>query len=158
MPEKVRERKPPKGLSRLFFRTPILLYRMGLGWVFGSRMILLNHVGRKTGLPRQAVLEVARHDKETDTYVINAGFGDKSDWYQNILQNPEVTIRVGRRTLPVRAERLPAEAGGDIMVNFSLEHPVEARIARMMGYAVDGTVEGWRTLGETMLFVALRPR
>jgi deazaflavin-dependent oxidoreductase (nitroreductase family) len=158
MPEKIRERTPPKGLSRLFFRTPILLYRMGLGWVFGNRMLLLNHVGRKTGLPRQAVLEVAHHDKETDTYVVNAGFGDQSDWYQNVLQNPEVSIKVGRRTLPVRAERLPAEAGGDIMLNFNREHPFEARIARMMGYDVNGTDESWRALGETMLFVTLRPR
>lgn len=158
MPEKIRELKPPRGLARLFFRAPILLYRMGLGWILDNRMLLLNHVGRKTGLPRQAVLEVAHHDKESDTYIVNAGFGDQSDWYQNVLQNPEVSIRVGRRALPVRAERLPVEAGGGVMLDFSREHPFEARFARLLSYNVDGTDEGWRALGEKMLFVALRPR
>ncbi|MEV0085192.1 hypothetical protein [Saccharopolyspora sp. NPDC050642] len=55
--------RPPKGLSRLLFRLPIHLYRWGLGWLFGSRLVLVNHVGRVTGKPRQVVLEVVSRDR-----------------------------------------------------------------------------------------------
>ncbi len=36
-------RKPPTGIMRFFFRTPIWLYRLNLGWIMGNRFLLLNH-------------------------------------------------------------------------------------------------------------------
>ena len=49
----------PRGLACLAFRLPIGLYRLRLGWLLGDRL-LLTHIGRKSGLPRQAVIEVVR--------------------------------------------------------------------------------------------------
>lgn len=158
MPEKVRELKPPRGLSRLFFRSPVLLYRLGLGWLMGNRLLLLNHIGRKSGLQRQAVLEVAHHDQATDTFIVNAGFGEQSDWYRNLKENPNVSIVIGRRIIDVKAESLPEGMGGEVMEAFAKEHPLEARMSSLMGYRVDGTDEDWNALGEQMLFVQLRPR
>jgi deazaflavin-dependent oxidoreductase (nitroreductase family) len=158
MPEKIRELKPPRGLSRLFFRFPTWLYRLKLGWLFGERMLLLNHTGRKTGLPRQAVLEVVQHDKETDAYVVNVGFGEQTDWYQNLMANPEASIVVGRRRIDIYAEVVPPEAGGEIMVDFAQRHPLESRMSSLAGYKVDGSSEDWRALGRLMKFIALRPR
>jgi deazaflavin-dependent oxidoreductase (nitroreductase family) len=158
MPEKIREPRPPSGLGRIFFRLPILLYRVGLGGLLGKRMLLLNHVGRKSGLPRQAVLEVVHHDEGTGTYVVNAGFGEKSQWYQNLLVNPEATIQVGRRVMPVRAERLQPKDGGEVFLNFARAHPFEARFVGALGYRVDGTDADWRAVGEELLFVSLKPR
>jgi len=158
MPEKVRELIPPRGLSRIFFRFPIWLYRIKLGWLFGERMLLLNHTGRKTGLPRQAVLEVVQHDKDTGAYVVNVGFGEKTDWYQNLLANPEASIVVGRRRIDIYAEILPPEAGSEVMVDFAQRHPLESRLSGLAGYKVDGSPEDWRALGRLMKFIALRPR
>jgi deazaflavin-dependent oxidoreductase (nitroreductase family) len=158
MPEKVRELKPPRGLSKLFFRSPILLYRLGLGWLMGNRLLLLNHIGRISGLQRQVVLEVAHHDQAADTFIINAGFGEQSDWYRNLKANPDVSIVVGKRFIEVRAEPLPAGMGGEVMVTFAKEHPLEARMSSLTGYRVDGTDQDWHALGEQMLFVQLRPR
>ncbi|HVA07284.1 MAG TPA: hypothetical protein VNG12_11145 [Acidimicrobiales bacterium] len=42
-------------------RFPIYLYRARLGFVFGSRLLLLEHVGRHTGARRYVVLEVVDH-------------------------------------------------------------------------------------------------
>lgn len=42
--------------SRRVARAPISLYRVGLGFVFGSRMLMLEHVGRRTGARRYVVL------------------------------------------------------------------------------------------------------
>lgn len=44
--------------SRTLMRAPIWTYRAGLGFVFGSRLLMLEHIGRKSSLPRQVVLEV----------------------------------------------------------------------------------------------------
>ena len=64
MPEKTSELKLPHGLSRLAFRLPIWLYHSHLGWLLGTRFVLLTHTGRKSGLSRQTVLEVVRYDKD----------------------------------------------------------------------------------------------
>lgn len=101
------ERKPVTGLKKFFFRAPLFLYRMGLGGLLGQRFLLLNHTGRKSGQPRQTVLEVVNHDKTNDTYFIASGFGKKSDWYLNILTHPKVEIQVGWRKMAVTAVPSP---------------------------------------------------
>jgi hypothetical protein len=49
--------------SRTLMRAPIWIYRARLGFLFGSRMLLLEHVGRKSGRRRQAVLEIVDQPK-----------------------------------------------------------------------------------------------
>ena len=58
---------PPRGIKRLFFRFPLLLFKAGLGPLFGQRFLKLTHTGRVSGLERETVLEVVKHDTETDT-------------------------------------------------------------------------------------------
>ena len=48
---------------RWLVRAPIWLYRAGLGFVFGSRFLLLQHRGRRTGQVRQVMLEVVDHQR-----------------------------------------------------------------------------------------------
>jgi len=158
MPEKIRELSPPRGLSRAFFRFPIYIYRLGLGGIFGKRMLLLNHTGRVSGLPRQAMLEVVNHDPDTGTFVVNAGFGPDSDWYRNLMAHPDASIVVGRKKIDVRAEELAPTEAGPLMLNFVRQHPQEARFVRQLGYEVDGSDEDWIALGEELILIALRPR
>ena len=158
MPEKIRDVYPPRGLSRIFFRVPIYFFCLGLGGIFGKRMLLLNHTGRKSGLPRQAVLEVVHHDTKTGTFVVNAGFGPTSDWYQNLLAKPDVSIVVGRQLIAVRAEQLSPEEAGPLMLEFVCQHPREARFVRYLGYEVDGSDEDWVALGAELILIGLRPR
>ena len=149
----------PTGVSRFFFRLPIWLYHWRLGWLLGARFVLLNHVGRKSGQIRQAVVEVVRHDRSSDTYIICSGFGEKAQWFQNVMQTPDITIQIGRRHLAVTAERLPPTIGGDEMVDYARRHPSAARqLARFMGFQVDGSEAAYRTAGEQLPFVALHPR
>lgn len=159
MPEKIAAPQPPRGMTRLLFRAPIYLFRVGLGWLLGKRFLLLNHTGRKSGQPRQAVVEVVRNDEGSDTYVIASGFGEKSHWFQNLMHNPDVTIQVGRCKLAVTARRLaPAEAA-DEMAAYAQRHPRAARsLARLMGYQVDGSERDYRALGEQIPFITLQPR
>ncbi|MBW7885351.1 MAG: nitroreductase family deazaflavin-dependent oxidoreductase [Caldilineaceae bacterium] len=157
--EKIRPLDPPAGLSRLFFRLPIYLYWLHLGWLLGGRFLLVNHIGRKSGQLRQVVIEVVEHDPAADTYTVAAGFGRKSDWYLNLLKTPDVTIQVGRRTLAVTAVPLTPDVGGETMVRYARRHETAARnLARFMGYQVDGTEADYRALGRELPFMQFRPR
>jgi len=85
----------PKGLLRVLLRCPILLYRLHLGWLLGHRFLLLAHVGRKSGMPHFTVLEVVSYDSTKHRCVIASGWGEKAQWYKNILANPDVAVTLG---------------------------------------------------------------
>jgi deazaflavin-dependent oxidoreductase (nitroreductase family) len=158
MPEKIKEVQPPRGLARLAWRAPIWFYRLGLGGLLGGRLVLLNHIGRKSGQPRQAVVEVVRHDQETGAYIVASGFGEKADWYQNVMAHPEITIQVGRRRLAARAERLPLPQAADEMLDYNRRHPAALRtLAGIMGYRLDGSDADARFFAQVIPIVALVP-
>lgn len=153
------ERKPVTGLKKFLFRVPLLLYRMGLGGLLGKRFVLLNHIGRKSGKPRQSVLEVVNHDKTTDTYYIASGFGKKSDWYLNIMAHPQVDIQVGWRKMAVTAVPLTPDESGQAMVDYARRYPVAAKnLGKLIGYDVSTEAE-YRAVGhDSIPFIALEPR
>jgi deazaflavin-dependent oxidoreductase (nitroreductase family) len=157
MAEQIQERRPPTGLSRMFFRAPIWLYRWGLGWLLGQRFLLINHIGRVSGLPRQAVVEVMACDEERDAYCVGAGFGPKSQWYQNLLATPQVTIVVGKKTLAVTAVPLSPTESGAVILDYARRHPTAIKnLARMVGYDVDGSQVDYRALGERGIVPVIR--
>ena len=110
----IKKVSPPAGLSRLAFRAPIWLYERGLGWIFGRRLLLLNHIGRVTGQQRHVVLEVVEYDPADGSYVVASGWGTTAAWYRNLVAQPQVSIQVGRSTIPVTAVVLETENGADI--------------------------------------------
>lgn len=147
---------PPRGWQAFMWRLPIWLYRLRLGWLFGERMLLLHHTGRKSGQLRQAVLEVVKRDG--DDYYIAAGFGRKSHWFQNIEANPHNAIEVGRKKLQVHAEILTPEQSSALMVDYAQRHPKAARrLTQILGYTITSDAD-YATLGRDHIpFVRLRP-
>jgi deazaflavin-dependent oxidoreductase (nitroreductase family) len=97
--------------STLLMRAPIWMYRARLGFMFGSRLLLLEHIGRRTGARRLVVLEVVGHPA-SDTYVVASGFGSRSQWYRNVTAHPRVRVSVAhRRAVPAEARVLePSQA------------------------------------------------
>ena len=70
---------------------------------FIGPMLLLDHVGAKSGTERTSPLLYGR---EGDSYVIVASKGGNvknPGWYHNLRANPDTTIQVGSRRVPVRA-------------------------------------------------------
>lgn len=93
--------------TRKLMRAPIWLFRARLGAVFGSRMLMLEHIGRKSGARRYVVLEVFDHPRP-NVYVIPSGFGTKAQWFRNIQANPRVRVTLGSHApAPATARRLP---------------------------------------------------
>ncbi|ORV88110.1 nitroreductase [Mycobacterium interjectum] len=80
--------------SRRLMRAPIWIYRARAGALFGSRILMLEHIGRKSGAPRYAVLEVVGHPAP-GVYLVASGFGRKAQWFRNIEANPRVRVYIG---------------------------------------------------------------
>lgn len=158
MSSKVTRMKRPRGLMRFFARIPIYLFDAGLGRLFGSRFVVLTHIGRNSGLPRKVALEVVRHDKSSDTYYVASGWGEEADWYRNVIKNPKIVIQAGSKRLPGIAERLPTERAEEELLTYARRYPTAIKsLAGIMGYEVDGTAEGYRALGRRLPIFALRP-
>jgi len=158
MPEQFKKVHPPSGLSRLGFRLPIWLYRLGLGGLLGKRFVCLTHTGRKSGVPRQTVLEVVRYEADSGACVVAAGFGDRSDWVRNVTQDPRIVFTIGKLSKTGLAEQLDAGTAGCELVNYASLHPVAWReLSNFMGYRLDGTEEDIMALGKLISMFILRP-
>jgi deazaflavin-dependent oxidoreductase (nitroreductase family) len=81
---------PRREWSRQAFRLPFLLWRLGLGPLFGRVILILTTAGRRSGLPRRAAIEF--HKMNGKKYAVSA-FGTRAEWYRNILADPHVTIQ-----------------------------------------------------------------
>lgn len=151
---------PPRKMLRFGLRLPIWLYRIRLGWLLGDRFLMLIHTGRKSGLPRQTVIEVVQHDKATATYYVVSGWGKKSDWYQNIHKNPNVVISAGRRKIQVHADDIPLPEAVEILEDYTRRYPLAFKeLTRLfLGEQLQPGQESSQRLGEMMPMVAFRPR
>lgn len=158
MPQRVKEVRPPRGATHLAFRAPVWLYRIRLGWLLGGRFLELTHTGRKSGKRRHTVLEVVHYDRATGVYTIASGFGERSDWYPNILKDPHVEVRCGRRQVTATAVPLMPQEAGAVLVGYARAHRRAFRaLVRFMGYRVDGTEADIHALGEYVRLFALTP-
>ena len=152
----------PRGLLRLFFRSPIVLYRLGLGGLglggLTGERILLTTVGRRSGKPRRAAVDVMRHDAATDTYYVLSVYGERSDWYRNLRANPSLRAQVGWRRFAARATILSESDAGQVFVEYARRHPRYVRaIMRVVGFKSGWSDEALRALGPQMRLVAIQP-
>lgn len=95
---------------RYLNRFMVLMYRLGMGplincfpQLFGQIMIL-THTGRKSGKRYRSGLNYAQ--MKGDIYCI-AGLGPESDWYQNIIANPQVEVWVNKDWHLCSVEEIP---------------------------------------------------
>lgn len=118
--------KPPSGFLGYVAKLPILFYRLGLGALLNDKLILLNHIGRKTGTTHQAVVRVLSHDVDSDTYYIASAWGFKSHWPRNLLAHPEIAVQIGKRKLIVDAKLLTPEQGASVLLDYRRRYPKAA--------------------------------
>ncbi|MFF9819778.1 nitroreductase family deazaflavin-dependent oxidoreductase [Streptomyces sp. NPDC014006] len=149
--------RPLRGWRRRAARLPMLAFRVGLGPLFGQRLLLLHHVGRVSGRHHEVVLEVVGRGPDRDSWIVAFGFGPSADWYRNLSRQPHTLILVGNRRIPVTAHFLPADEGAEIMARYAPRHPRLARhLCAFMGVPVDGTPSSYREAGRHIPFVRLQ--
>src|SRR5260370_5119433 len=86
---------------RTMLKIPSLVYRGPLAELMRSRcVLLLTTRGRKTGRPRTGAVSFMPLEGH---FVVFSGWGVGSNWFKNILANPEVSVTVGRRRMRATA-------------------------------------------------------
>jgi deazaflavin-dependent oxidoreductase (nitroreductase family) len=75
----------------------------------GATLLLLHHVGARSGKDR---INPLVYNRDGDRYVVfasKAGAPTNPDWYHNLKAHPDVRIEVGTDTIDVRAEEAAGE-------------------------------------------------
>jgi len=109
--------------TRWFVRSPIWLFRHGLGFLLGERLLMLTHRGRTSGEARFVVLEVSDRPAP-DRIVVVAGLGPRSQWYRNVQADPRVLVTIGRlRDARARATTMAPDDGAAMLATYAAEHP-----------------------------------
>lgn len=109
--------------NRRLVRAPIWLYRMRAGALFGSRILMLEHIGRTSGARRYVVLEVVGRPSP-DTIVVASGFGAKAQWFRNVVANPQVRVWLGSHSpAPAVAHVLDQQSVDQVLADYRTEHP-----------------------------------
>ena len=96
-----------------FIRLHVAVYRGSRGRI-GHRVrgappiLLLDHVGAKTGRRRAAPLGYIRDGEDIVVVASKGGYPHHPAWYHNLMANPHTTIQIGSRRLPVRARAADA--------------------------------------------------
>ncbi|MCK0437938.1 nitroreductase family deazaflavin-dependent oxidoreductase [Gordonia alkaliphila] len=109
--------------TRWLVRAPIPLFRAGLGFVFGGRLLLLEHLGRTSGEHRFVVLECVERPAK-HRVVVASGFGETSQWYANLQADPHCWVSIGfARRRPAIARTLPPEVAEGVIERYRVAHP-----------------------------------
>jgi deazaflavin-dependent oxidoreductase (nitroreductase family) len=84
-------------------------WRIGAGFRNPVPICLLEHTGRKTGLPRTTPLVYLRDGANVVVVASQAGRPENPMWLGNVVANPEVTVQVGRERLAMTARVAAAD-------------------------------------------------
>lgn len=127
---------------RWIVRAPVWLYRARLGFVFGSRFLMLEHLGRNSGARRYVVLEIIDHPS-AGRYVVVSGFSSRAQWFRNVLTHPTVRVYLrGRRPRLARAHELDPNAAASALSRYAAAHPgswakLRPVLERTLGSSID---------------------
>ena len=89
-------------------RLHVLLYRLTGGRVGqrfrgGPPMLLLEHIGARSGTRRTTPLVYVRDGENVVLVASKGGFPRNPAWFHNLLAHPETTVQIGARREAVRA-------------------------------------------------------
>jgi deazaflavin-dependent oxidoreductase (nitroreductase family) len=94
------------------------------GPLTGTPMILIHHIGAKSGTVRVTPLACnPQPDGRLAIVASNGGSPAHPDWYYNLKVNPTITVEVGTQTFTVLAEELDASARAELWPKLVAESP-----------------------------------
>jgi F420H(2)-dependent quinone reductase len=100
-------------VSEFFFRIHPWIYRKTGGRLLGQLgddpILLLNTIGRRSGQPRTNGMVYVEHENGWIVAASWAGEPKHPIWYLNLMAQPDVTVQVRDRVVPVRARNLEGE-------------------------------------------------
>ncbi len=150
---------PRKGFLWLWFKFPLLLYRLHMGWLLGHHCLLLTHQGRKTGHVRQTVLDLLHFDRVTKECLVVSMYGEQADWYQNIQVHRALKVQIGRdHFIPVQ-RILPPEEAEAILTEFWRRYPRGVHLGlKLLGFHYEETEASKQAILASLRVVSFRPK
>ena len=102
------------------------------GGVFtGKPLVLLHHIGAKSGKKRIAPLLPLLDDGRIFVFASRGGSDKNPDWYGNLVANPNVTVEVGTERFPATARTLTGQERDEIYAKQSAVEPQFGEYQRM---------------------------
>jgi len=136
-------KQKPTGAWRWVLRVPVHLFHAHLGFLMGDRVLLLTHVGRKSGVWHETAVEVVAHDREVGEYFVCSGTGPGADWYRNLLAAPVPRVQVGNRVWRPAQRFVDDEEAATRFARYEARYPkLSKRLLGSMGNTYDGTDRG----------------
>ncbi|GAA5205415.1 nitroreductase family deazaflavin-dependent oxidoreductase [Microbacterium kyungheense] len=124
--------------TRWVVRAPIPLYRAGLGWIFGDRLVMIEHLGRVSHDRRFVVVEVV--DREPNAIRVASGFGTRAQWYRNLQANGVAYLSTGgARHVRAAVRLLDRDESEARLAAYAARHP---RAWRHLKAAMDDAAGG----------------
>ncbi|HET8997497.1 MAG TPA: nitroreductase family deazaflavin-dependent oxidoreductase [Acetobacteraceae bacterium] len=161
MTEMTAASKPHPWLRRLL-RAPAWLYRCRCGWLLGHRFLLLIHTGRRSGLRRCTVLEIAEYRPQMPEAVVVSGWGRGADWLRNLAATPQPEVIIGTHRFPAASRLLGREEAIAVIHGYERRNRwmlpvIHYVLSRLLGWRYDGSAQSRRRLAEQLPLVAFRP-
>jgi deazaflavin-dependent oxidoreductase (nitroreductase family) len=130
---------------------------VGLGSIAGRTVLLLTTVGRRSGLPRITPL---LYDEIDGIIYVGSVRGARADWYQNLLANPNVEIRLGSEHIKGCAEPIsdPIKVADFLEKRLKLHPILAATVMRVEGLGTTPSREQLEAYAERRTLVAIRPK
>ena len=94
------------------------------GFLAGTPMILIHHIGAKSGIGRVTPLACnPQPDGRLAIVAANGGSPTHPDWYHNLKANPWITVDVGTQTFTVLAQELDGAARAELWPKLVVQSP-----------------------------------
>jgi deazaflavin-dependent oxidoreductase (nitroreductase family) len=118
------------------------------GVLAGATLVLVHHVGARTGIVRVVpLIGTPQDDGRVVIVASNGGAPAHPDWVHNLRAHPTVTVELGVQTLTMRAEEVGPAARADLWPQLLAGSPslrdFDARTAREIPAFVLTPVSGW---------------
>ncbi|GAB4587202.1 nitroreductase/quinone reductase family protein [Nocardia sp. IFM 10818] len=117
-------------LGRRSTKVHVALYRWSNGRIGGrilgwpaARILLLDHVGARTGTPRTSPVIYHQDDGLLAVVASKAGQPDNPAWFHNLRANPDTTVQIGAEVRPVHARIATDEERNRLWPSFVAAFP-----------------------------------
>lgn len=133
-----------------------LMYKIGLAPIVGRVILLLTTTGRRTGKPHTTPLT---YDEIDSLIYVGSARGQKADWFQNILADPNVKVQVKNRHFSATAEPStdPHRIAEFLTLRLQKRPRFVGAITRAVGLAKDPTPAQLQEYAANRAMAVLRP-
>jgi len=149
---------PPSGRLKALLHLPVALNRRGLGRLFGQRLLIIEHQGRRTGRRYETPVEVVAHDR-IPSWTVTAAWGGRPQWLTNIEATGATAVTVAGRRYPAPTQRrLEPDEAYDVLVAYVCSHPFAARgLFRVLAWPDPRTPGALRRVSQTTTLINFTP-